>query len=108
MSSPDAKLSSFLTSLSTSEVVTVLAVAVIAVPVVRIAETVVRPYFSALNSLPGPKGHYILGNSKDISKLDNGSWHEQMIQQYGPVLVYQDPLGVRYVSFAFAFRKVTE
>jgi hypothetical protein len=105
MSSSVPKIKSFLSRLSLIEVVTVLSVAAIVIPVVRIVERLVRPFFSALNNLPGPKSGYFSGSLKDIRSLDRGVWHENMVEKYGNVLVYREFFGVCTLCRFSALRK---
>lgn len=80
---------------SPTEIVVVLALALLLIPAYRLIQQLVRPYFSALRALPGPKSSSIfLGNIQDFQKVDEGAWHERMTQEYGHVVAYTELIGV--------------
>lgn len=89
-----SNLASALASLSISKVVTLVFVAVGTVTIARIGKKIVRPFFSPLRALKGPKGGYFVGSLKEIRKFDTGVWQERMIEKYGRVMVFHKLLGV--------------
>lgn len=80
--------------MSIFNVTTALLVVVITALLLQVGRKVVRPFFSALRVLPGPKSGFIFGNSKEIRSLKYGVWHEQMIEKYGPVMAYKGHMNV--------------
>jgi hypothetical protein len=91
-----SKLASFLVFSSVRETITVFAIAVISVPILRLARKLWHTSSSPLRVLrgPKPKGLGLFGNLKEIRSLDYGVWHEKAIETYGPVMAYKGFIGV--------------
>lgn len=87
-------LTTLLASVSIYEATTIFIVVVATIPTARLIQKLFRPYFSALKALPGPEAGYFSGNLKDIRSVDNGVWHDQMLEKYGPVFAYKEIMGV--------------
>lgn len=87
-------LMSWLASISPFQAITILVLALVAIPTVRFIRGLIRSYFSPLRALPGPEGEFLFGNYKDMRDFDVGVWHEQMIEKYGPVMAFKGFFGV--------------
>lgn len=94
MAAVSSKLATFIASLSLSEAVKVLLVAIIIVQILRFSRKLLHQYLSPLRALPGPKGSGLFGNLKEIRSVDYGVWHEQAIEKYGSVMAYKGFMGV--------------
>jgi hypothetical protein len=90
----DLKLPLFLTSVTLLQAFTLLTVALVAVPLIRLVRQLIRPYISPLRHLRGPESGFFFGHLTDMRKFDSGVWHEQMLENYGPVLKIKEFLGV--------------
>ncbi|TDL20680.1 cytochrome P450 [Rickenella mellea] len=56
----------------------------------KVVRLLVRPMFSPLRDLPGPKtSNLILGHLDEIRKAQNAEVHERWVEEYGKTLVYK-------------------
>ncbi|KAI0037005.1 cytochrome P450 [Vararia minispora EC-137] len=67
--------------------------------VAKLIRNAIRPYFSPLRIVPGPKStHWLWGNMREILKADPSEMHDRWEQEYGPVLKYKILMGVNRLS----------
>lgn len=70
-------------------------VALLAIPLLKLASILLRPYFSPLRELPGPPGgSWITGHISEMnsSENDRAACHLRWVKQYGHVFVYKSLL----------------
>jgi hypothetical protein len=61
-----------------------------------ILQKLLHPYFSPLRRIKGPKNdNFLFGHAKEADQtIPRGSWHKQLLEQYGHVIVYKFLLNV--------------
>jgi hypothetical protein len=61
-----------------------------------ILQKLLHPYFSPLRRIKGPKNdNFLFGHAKEADQtIPRGSWHKQLLEEYGHVIVYKFLLNV--------------
>ncbi|KAI0027118.1 cytochrome P450 [Vararia minispora EC-137] len=67
---------------------------ILARDIAKLLRDVIRPYFSPLRTVPGPRPtSWLRGNLREIIKADPSEMHDEWEQEYGPVLKYKVMMG---------------